>query len=712
MSSELHQDSKTIESVSTYEGLTMYDEDLTMYENKKRQSSTVAMVLTLCAAVGMAILLVLLVFGYRQRTANNPYEDAQMLELKSQLETHPKDEKLIQMFRDRDQSLRQAYFYNKDFMRVGGWLVFGVCVILVIAARLAAWTTETPPTPNLENNGDTTWKKHGTAQVALFICGVGFLIGMIYLGVKQRVTTFENNKTQTEIAMTAPPNSTAHPAPTANSSQTTNVSNEADLQGIKSTQNISTVKASETQALPEPTSQTIAASKTTSDTVTDVTPQTPTVTTATDRKTSSTMADATTQVTNLKEFTANWAAFRGSMGTGTSAYENIPVKWNAETGENIRWKSEIPKEGNSSPIVWGDKIFITGADEAVRQIFAYSTKDGKLLWTAETAANLYGPDDHKPQMGTGFASPTPVTDGQHVAAIFAGGEMFCTDNAGKLLWSKNFGIPKSGYGYASSLAIFEHLAIVLIDQGVDSDVKSGQPLSRLYGIDLATGNVVWETVREVPASWASPIVAYISGTPQIITIAIPGIIAYDPRTGKELWRAMGVRGDVGPTPTWFDAMVYGVPNDHSPLLAIDATGSGDVTNDKILWQTDESLPAISSPIAMRDFLLTLADGGTLACSDRADGTFLWYRDLDSTEVNASPSAVGKYLYLCTKDGNTWIVEPTRDGCLRLDGTATNEAEPIAAPDGSIGEGLSASPAFQNGRIYLRGIRNLYCIENP
>ncbi len=692
MSSEIRPDSKITDPASTKS----HPKGLAMWDEKKRQSSTVAMILTLSAAAGMAILLVLLVFGYRQRTANNPYEDAQMVALKSQLELQPKDENLIQTFRERDQSLRQAYFYNKNFMRIGGWLLFGVCVILVVAARLTAWTTETPPTPDLDNSGDTTWKKRGTAQVALFVCGVGFLVGMIYLGIRQRVTPLGGDAPTTEIAMNVPQNNAVasntippfetQPSPNTASATTANlpsptVASDHKVEETNSTDNVDNaenkenINTTDNAAIPEGT--TIAS-----------------------------------QVPSVEEFTANWAAFRGSMGTGTSAYENIPVTWSAETGENIRWKSEIPKEGNSSPIVWRDKIFITGADETVRQLFAYSTEDGKHLWTAEMAANVFGPDDHKPQMGTGFASPTAVTDGQHVAAIFAGGEMFCTDNDGNLLWNKNFGIPKSGYGYASSLTIFEHLAIVLIDQGVDSDVKSGQPLSRLYGIELATGNVVWETVREVPASWASPIVANIANTPQIITIAIPGIIAYDPHTGQELWRATGVRGDVGPTPTWFDTMVYGVPNDHSSLLAVDATGTGDVTNDNILWTTDESLPAISSPIATQDFLLTLTDGGTLACNDRADGTFLWYRDLDSPEVNASPSAVGKYLYLCTKDGNTWILEPTRDGCLRLDGTVTDEADLIANPDGTIGEELSASPAFQNGRIYLRGAQNLYCIENP
>ena len=615
----------------------------------RETTATVFVFLSIVAAIAAAIVMALLIWDYSRRTSVDPFADPRMIALKSELAANPDDASVVTNLRDADLALRVEYFANKNFMRVGGWLLLGVCVVLVVAARATAWTTEMPPTPEPGvAMVDTDWKGRAVARSAVFFMGISIVGGMIVFGMSQRMAASRSATTMNE----AVPGKNHEPVTMTEMQVTQPIGKES----------VTDIVVAETTAV--------------------------------------------TEFPSIEEFAANWAAFRGSFGEGTSKYENIPKRWNIEDGENVRWSVEVPLDGNSSPVVWGDRVFVTGADETARKLFAYSTEDGGLLWTLDISANVFGKDDATPQMGTGYASPTPVTDGRHVAAIFAAGGMVCADINGNRLWEKNFGIPKTGYGYASSLAIFENRVIVLIDQGTESDARKGNPLSRLYAFDIATGEVVWETVREVPASWASPVVAMIGETPLILTIAIPAVIAYDARTGTEIWRAEKVSGDVGPTPTWFENFVYAVPNDHSSLLAIDTTLSGD----HVVWRTDESLPAIASPLATQDFLFTLTDGGTLACSDRADGAFLWYRDLDSMEVNASPSAVGKYLYLCTKDGNTWVLEPTRDGCLRLDGSATDEKTPIPDPDGMIGEELSASPAFLDGRIYLRGAKHLFCIE--
>jgi len=284
-----------------------------------------------------------------------------------------------------------------------------------------------------------------------------------------------------------------------------------------------------------------------------------------------------------------------------------------------------------------------------------------------------------------------VSDGRYAAAIFANGDLAAYDLDGKLAWSQSLGIPENPYGHAASLAIYKNLVLVPFDQATAKAAKS-----KLRALDIATGHTVWEQTRPVPSSWSTPIVIRAANRDQVVTTASPWIIAYDPADGKELWRVKGSQGDVAPSPVAVGATVFAVANDSAPVLAIRADGSGDVTANKVLWKGEDNTPDICSPLATEDFVFLLTSEGMLTCYDAHKGDKLWEHDLNDFKCKASPSLVNQELYLFSESGKAWILAPSRAGVKRVRQT-------------DLGEGCVSCPAFQDGRMYVRGKKNLFCI---
>ncbi|MFW5693311.1 MAG: PQQ-binding-like beta-propeller repeat protein, partial [Thermoguttaceae bacterium] len=292
---------------------------------------------------------------------------------------------------------------------------------------------------------------------------------------------------------------------------------------------------------------------------------------------------------------------------------------------------------------------------------------------------------------TGFAAPTAVTDGRHVFAMFANGDMAAFDYDGKLAWSHSFGIPENVYGHAASLAMHEGLVFVQIDQGyVPEDEKS-----RLYAMDAATGAVVWEVKRAVPNSWGSPIVVEHDGRWQVITAADPWVIAYNPADGSELWRARCLRGDCGTTPVLAGGLVQ-IGNEYCQWSAIRPDGTGDVTDTHIAWTAEDGLPDTCSPLATEDLVMLMPSTGYFTGLDAKTGEMLWEVEFDEYFAS-SPSLAGDVVYVFDKEGGSWIGRPTGEGCEQVS-------------EGALGEPCVTSPAFQDGRIYIRGEKHLFCIE--
>jgi outer membrane protein assembly factor BamB len=393
------------------------------------------------------------------------------------------------------------------------------------------------------------------------------------------------------------------------------------------------------------------------------------------------------------EIAANWPRFRGPDGLGVAKHKNVPTTWDVPGGKGLVWKSPVPLSGNSSPVVWKNRVFVTGGTIDQRQVYCYGTADGKLLWQqtvasqASAAAKL---KDLPDEGGAGFASPTPATDGRRVYAIFATGDVAALDFEGKPVWTRSLGVPKSSYGFASSPTLYRGRLLIQLDQGSPKD-----KLSKLLALDAATGRTVWETPREVPNSWTSPIVVLVGGRPEIITSADPYVIAYDPQNGGEIWRVKCLRQDVGPSPTFCGGTVYAV-SQFPQLSAIRADGKGDLTKTNVLWIGEDGLPDTCSPLACEEFVLLLSSDGVLTCYEAKQGEKLWEEEFKDSNFSSSPTFVGKQVYLFSNEGKSWVVEPTREKCLRI-------------AEGNLGEKCVASPAFQDGRVYIRGEKNLFCL---
>ncbi|MCP4853112.1 MAG: PQQ-binding-like beta-propeller repeat protein [Fuerstiella sp.] len=394
-----------------------------------------------------------------------------------------------------------------------------------------------------------------------------------------------------------------------------------------------------------------------------------------------------------EEIQANWTSFRGPNGSGISTHQDIPTEWDGATDQGILWKTPVPNPGVSSPVVWKDRVFLSGATQDVREVYCFETATGSILWTKEIEIDpLTDTAAIKTSSDTGYAAPTMATDGRLVFAMFADGLVAGLDFSGNEVWKRSLGVPqKNNYGHSSSLATYLGSLIIQFDHGANDD-----ELSKVMALDGLTGKTIWETVREMPASWSSPIVIQHGDQAQVITCGDPWVIAYSTEDGKELWRANCLdRAEVGPTPVYFDETVY-AGNDMAVFAAIRADGQGDVTDSHVQWTVDNGVPDTCSPLVTSEFVLMMASYGTLSCFDRKEGGDpLWEEDFGADFIS-SPSLVGKYVYLFSREGTAWVVEPTREECEQI-----AEAE--------LGEECVTSPAFQDGRIYIRGAEHLFCI---
>ncbi len=375
----------------------------------------------------------------------------------------------------------------------------------------------------------------------------------------------------------------------------------------------------------------------------------------------------------------NHNSFRGPLGQGVIYHKNIPTKWNGASGENILWKAAIPKHGHNSPIVWGDKIFISGADAASREVYCYNKADGKLLWTGK-ADNIPGSPAKMPKVteDTGLAASTMTTDGQNVYAIFASGDVIAFDINGKRVWARNIGVLDNHYGHSSSLIIWANKLFVQFDTN-----KGG----KLFAMDAVTGKTVWETVRESKISWASPVLAQIDGKYQVILTADPIVAGYDISSGKALWTTNCMMGEVGPSVGFSDGLVFAA-NEYARLVAINPKDGS------IVWENDEYMPEAASPLAHNGLLFIATSYGVLVCYDAKTGEQYWEDDVGAT-LYSSPTVA---------DGKLFMMD--NGGMMRVYAFAK---EMKLLSENKLGEKAGTTPAFDEGRIYIRGENNLYCI---
>jgi len=394
-----------------------------------------------------------------------------------------------------------------------------------------------------------------------------------------------------------------------------------------------------------------------------------------------------------QEFARNWAGFRGYDGSGIVRGAAADAAWSVPGLKNVAWKAPVDLPGHNSPVVWGDRVFLTGADDLSREIYCFDAETGRALWT-RAVEDVPGSPLAAPEVmeDTGYAAPTGVTDGRRFYAIFANGDVACVAFDGRLVWARNLGLPDSAYGYASSLRLHRGKLLVLYDQG---DAEAGK--SYLYALDALTGRTVYRARRPVANSWTTPILINAAGRDQLITVAEPWVVSHDPDTGRMLWRFGGIGADTAPSPVFAGGLVLAVsPNDM--LYAISPDGAGDVTDTHLTWRSDRNVPDICSPLANDELVFLLTTFGTLSCLELRSGEMLWEHQFDA-EFKSSPSLIGRRVLLTTVAGESYFVAAERE--FKLLGRA------------KLGEAVTCSPAFARGRIYLRGKGHLFCIaEGP
>ncbi len=394
-----------------------------------------------------------------------------------------------------------------------------------------------------------------------------------------------------------------------------------------------------------------------------------------------------------QEIQKNWPRFRGPGGLGISAYTNIPTAWDGPSGKGILWKAnEDLKPGHNSPIVWDDRVFLTGADiceDPNLVIYCVSADSGNLLWKQSYKHPPAEGEELDIYEDTGCAASTMATDGKRVFAIFATGDLYALDFAGNQIWEKHFGIPDSAYGYSTSLAMYRNLLLIQFDQGDEDDDKSV-----LYALDSKSGRIVWQKKRPVAGSWASPIVIQTVTNEQIITCSDPLVISYDAASGNELWRADIMGADVAPSPIYANGLVF-VLQPYDSLFAIRPDGKGDISQTHIVWFGEDGIPDIASPVSNGELIFLLDTGGYVTCYDAQTGKMIWEGDLGEG-FQSSPSVVGDYIYMLSLEGVMHIIKADR--------------EFVKVGQSALGESSSCSPAFMDGRIYIRGEKHLYCIS--
>ena len=650
----------------------------------------------LVAGVFSFLFGALMLWDYTARVEEDPLNAPEYVALKAQLKANPRNEAIQAELRLLDLELRNAYFHRRRFSEWGTWLLLVSVTITLVCAKAAAVLHRRLPHPEPQD-GPQDLEEHLGGLSRWAVAGLGGLlvlatVGLWATGLGQRdaaaVLVAEASgdvesprppvpPVERAVAPSAVPEPEApepDPAmPVAEPAPKTSSPPAEPPVGVEPPE-----PAKSEPAKPEPPVMEQPAPE-------------PAPQASDDKPAPAVAADPAPERTSQQ----NWPRFRGPDGTGVTAYSDLPTEWDATTGEGILWKTPIPLPGNGSPIVWDQRVFVTGADETRRAVYCCDADTGALLWQVDVPGTPESTaEPPKVMEATGYAAPTPATDGQRVYAIFANGDLVAVDFDGQIVWSRSLGVPKNAYGHAASLAMYEDLLLVQLDQGTRQD-----KLSKLMALKGESGETVWETPREVPNSWTTPLVIEHEGRAQIITAADPWVIAYAPADGKELWRAKCLYADVGPSPTFADGTVF-IANEFPGMAAIRADGTGDVTDSHIAWEADFGAPDCCSPLATDRFLLVLASYGTLTCYDREKGGEpLWEEDFDDANFTSSPTSAGRLVYLFDEEGKVHVIEPTEEGCKRV-----SEAE--------LGEPCVTSPAFQEGRIYIRGSEHLFCIGRP
>ncbi|MFZ2640778.1 MAG: PQQ-binding-like beta-propeller repeat protein [Verrucomicrobiia bacterium] len=380
-----------------------------------------------------------------------------------------------------------------------------------------------------------------------------------------------------------------------------------------------------------------------------------------------------------------WPAWRRD-GTGVSNEKNLPLEW-SET-ENVVWRTPLPGEGNSSPIIWGNRVFVTAAlDEgAKRLVLCLDARNGKVLWKTELlpdAKTLLYPK-------TGFAAPTPTTDGKRVFAFFDSPGLVALDMQGKVVWKRALGPFKAVYNLGTSTVLYKDMVIQSCDHKGEAFIAAFRQ---------SDGSECWRTPRKSSGfgHFGTPMLIQVQGRPQLVVNG-EVVVSYDPDTGKELWSCRGMKVCVGPSTVFGHGLVYASSGRIGPIMGIDPSGHGDVTETHVRMNLTTGGPYVPSPL-MYPHLMVPGDNGKMLFYGANRELVVEGQVRD--HFSSSPIGGDGKIYWCSERGKTYVMD-----AVAL--TATPPAVKVLAVNQIKGVCL-ASPAVAGDRLFIRTLEALYCI---
>jgi outer membrane protein assembly factor BamB len=421
---------------------------------------------------------------------------------------------------------------------------------------------------------------------------------------------------------------------------------------------------------------------------------------------------------NASDYEKSWHQWRGPYMTGVSPDGDPALEW-SET-KNVKWKIAIPGKGHATPIIWKDKIFILTAVETDKEgqaqteasepqrgrgmpttrttkihkfvVLAVDRDDGKILWQKTVKEEM--PQEGTHEFGS-WASHSPVTDGEHIYAYFGSRGLYCLDMKGNLKWERDFGqlSKHMNFGEGSSPTIYEDKIIVTWDH-------TGQ--SFIVALNKKTGKDIWKVDRDEATSWATPYIVEVGGKPQVITSATKLIRSYDLGTGELIWECSGMTMNCIPTPFAADGILYAMSGFRgNALLAIRlADAKGNITDsDAIVWNHDKDTPYAPSALLLGNYLYFLrGNNGILSCFDAKTGTphYSNQRLEGMGNIFASLFGTKDRIYIAGQKGTFYVVK--------------TGAEFAILTKNILDDNFNASPVGVGKQLFLRGYKNLYCIE--
>ena len=418
----------------------------------------------------------------------------------------------------------------------------------------------------------------------------------------------------------------------------------------------------------------------------------------------------------------NWPSFRGPNASGIADGQAPPIHWNVATQQNVAWKMPIPGLGHSSPVVWDDRVFLTSAvssdpnsvfkfgrdgsidrrtdtSEHIWTVYALDRYTGAVAWQHEAFRGVPRIQRHPKNS---YASATPATDGEHLVVMFGSEGLYCYDVGGELVWSRDLGPIDGGasyddtyhWGSASSPIIYQGLVIVQADQ---------QQGSFIAAYDVANGEEVWRTARDVISSFSTPTVYEGDDRSELITNGPERIYGYDPLSGERLWMLSGSSFNTTPTPVIGDGLFF-VASGYRirPIFAIRPGANGDISlpedetaNEFIAWSSARFGPYMTTPLAYRDYLYVVSDGGVVTAFEAASGKRVYQVRLGNVggAYSASTIAAEGRIYAASEDGDVFVF------------SAGEEHELLAV--NPVGEVILATPAISEGQVFVRTTRHLF-----